>query len=84
MLLNSQPEHHRHPHPMTAEYYLAELASVEDMTVYVSREDFDRALDSLVPSVSQAEMEHYRQIQKRFSQSTVDEIDIITACENNT
>ena len=74
-MLNSQPDH-RHPHPVSAEYYLTELASAEDIGVHVSREDFERALDSLVPSVSQAEMEHYRQIQKHFSQGTV-EIDII-------
>ena len=73
--MNSEPGDHRHPHPMTADYYLAELASAEDMAVYVIQEDFDRALDSLVPSVSQAEMEHYRQIQQRFSQGN--EIDII-------
>jgi len=47
---------------------LAELASAEDIVVYVSAEDFERALDSLVPSVSQAEMEHYAQVQERFSQ----------------
>ena len=47
------------------------------MAVHVSQEDFDRALDSLVPSVSQAEMEHYKQIQKHFSQGAVDGIDII-------
>ena len=75
-MLNSQLDHH-HPHPVSAEYYLAELASAEDTTVHVSQEDFDRALDSLVPSVSQAEMEHYRQIQKHFSQGAVDEIDNI-------
>jgi peroxin-6 len=57
---------------VTVEYYLAELASAEDMAVYVSQEDFDRSLDSLVPSVSQAEMERYGQIQKRFSQESVD------------
>jgi peroxin-6 len=74
-VLNSQPDNH-HPHPVSAEYYLAELASAEDVAVRVSQEDFDRALDSLVPSVSQAEMEHYRQIQKHFSQGAVDEIDI--------
>jgi len=72
--LNTQPEHHRHPHPVTAEYYIAELASAEDMAVHVSQEDFDRALDSLVPSVSQTEMEHYAQIQKRFSQGAMDGI----------
>lgn len=70
-MLNSQPDH-RHPHPVSAEYYLAELASAEDVAVHVSQEDFDRALDSLVPSVSEAEMEHYRQIQKYFSQCSVD------------
>jgi len=75
-VLNSQFDH-RHPHTVSAEYYLAELASAEDMAVHVSQEDFDRALNSLVPSVSQAEMEHYRQIQKHFSQGAVDEIDII-------
>jgi len=75
-VLNNQPDH-RHPHPVSAEYYLAELASAEDMAVHVSQEDFDRALDSLVPSVSQAEMEHYRQIEKHFSQGAVDKIDII-------
>ena len=75
-MLNSQPDH-RHPHLVSAEYYLAELASAEDIAVHVSQEDFVRALDSLVPSVSQAEMEHYRQIQKLFSQGAADEIDII-------
>jgi peroxin-6 len=75
-VLNSQPDH-LHPHLVSAEYYLAELASAEDMAVHVSQEDFDRALDSLVPSVSQAEMERYRQIQKHFSQGPADKIDII-------
>ena len=75
-MLNSQPDH-RHPHPVSAEYYLAELASAEDMAVHVSQEDFNRALDSLVPSVSQAEMEHYREIRKHISQGAVGEIDLI-------
>ena len=75
-MLNSQLDH-RHPHPVSAEYYLTELASAEDMAVHVSQEDFDRALDSLVPSVSREEMEHYRQIQKHFSQGAVDKIDTI-------
>ena len=75
-MLNSQPDH-LHPHPVSAEYYLAELASAEDTAVQVSQEDFDRALLSLVPSVSQAEMEHYKQIQKHFSQGAVDKVDII-------
>lgn len=35
--------------------------------VQVSQEDFLSALRHLVPSVSQLEMEHYAQIQERFS-----------------
>ena len=36
--------------------------------VHVSAADFLRALEMLVPSVSQAEMEHYAEVQRRFSQ----------------
>jgi peroxin-6 len=57
-----------HPHPMTPQYYLAEIATAEEMQVLVSQADFDRALANLVPSVSEAEMEHYGKIQKKFSQ----------------
>nr|GAT57587.1 predicted protein [Mycena chlorophos] len=57
-----------HPYPLTAQYYLAELADKGDIEVLVSTEDFDRALASLEPSVSQSEMEHYARVQKRFSQ----------------
>ncbi|KIK59642.1 hypothetical protein GYMLUDRAFT_226408 [Collybiopsis luxurians FD-317 M1] len=65
---NSQPHlHPDHPHPLTAQYYLAEMASEEDMRVEVTREDFNIALKGLVPSVSPAEMDHYRGIQDRFS-----------------
>ncbi|KAF8163058.1 P-loop containing nucleoside triphosphate hydrolase protein [Crassisporium funariophilum] len=67
-IYSSCPPSPQHPHPITSQYYLAELAAPEDITVYVSQGDFDRALDSLVPSVSQAEMQHYAQVQKRFSQ----------------
>jgi peroxin-6 len=67
-ILNAHPIVHRHPHPITPQYYLAELASMEDIEVLVTARDFDQALRSLVPSVSQAEMEHYAQVQKRFSE----------------
>jgi peroxin-6 len=43
------------------------MASSEDMDVFVSKEDFDLALEGLIPSVSQSEMEHYVHIQHRFS-----------------
>ncbi|KAE9389752.1 AAA-domain-containing protein [Gymnopus androsaceus JB14] len=65
---NRQPElHPDQPHPLTPQYYLAEMASEEDVRVEVTKEDFDVALKGLVPSVSQAEMDHYRTIQDRFS-----------------
>jgi peroxin-6 len=67
-ILNSQPPPYEHQHPITPQYYLAEIASAEDVGVLVSAADFDHALRSLVPSVSQAEMEHYEQVQERFSE----------------
>ncbi|KAL1743282.1 P-loop containing nucleoside triphosphate hydrolase protein [Schizophyllum fasciatum] len=57
-----------HPYPLTPQYYLAELASSKEIEVLVRIQDFEVALKNLVPSVSQAEMEHYREVQKRFSQ----------------
>ena len=56
---------------MTPQYYLAELALPEDIEVLVSADDFERALESLIPSVSQAEMEHYAEVQRRFTQESM-------------
>ncbi|KAJ7684814.1 AAA-domain-containing protein [Mycena polygramma] len=67
--LNSQPGPDDQPRPLTSQYYLAELASPEDIEVLVSQDDFDLALQSLVPSVSQSEMDHYAHIQQRFSRA---------------
>ncbi|KAJ6611778.1 P-loop containing nucleoside triphosphate hydrolase protein [Mycena sp. CBHHK59/15] len=70
--LNSKPGPYDHPHPLTSQYYLAELASMEDMDVRVSQADFDTALRNLVPSVSESEMENYAHIQRRFSRKSDD------------
>lgn len=56
-----------HPHPMTPQYYLSELATPEEIQVKVSRADFESALAELVPSVSEQEMGHYRRVQAQFS-----------------
>lgn len=56
-----------HPFPIKPQYYLAEIASSNDIMVVVSQDDFDRAFTALVPSVSQSEMDHYKKIQSRFS-----------------
>jgi peroxin-6 len=53
--------------PITPQYFLAEMATPADILVTVSKDDFDGALRELTPSVSQAEMEHYSRIQRRFS-----------------
>lgn len=67
---NSNPNlHPNHPHPLTPQYYLAEIASEEDVHVEVTQNDFVFAMRELVPSVSQAEMNHYKYIQDRFSKS---------------
>lgn len=52
--------------PINPQYYLAELAKPEDIQVLVSQRDFEQALAELVPSVSEAEMEHYRVVQVRL------------------
>jgi peroxin-6 len=66
--LNKGPRDTRHPYPMTPQYYLSELATPQEILVTVTHEDFSLALRNLVPSVSQAEMDHYAQVQKRFTQ----------------
>jgi len=70
-LLNQQPRQSGHPYPLTPQYYLAEIASAEEIEVLVSHDDFVRALRDLVPSVSQSEMDHYSTIQYRFSRKAI-------------
>ncbi|KAI0303446.1 P-loop containing nucleoside triphosphate hydrolase protein [Multifurca ochricompacta] len=57
------------PSPLTPQYYLAEIATPEEIAVIVTADDFAAALRELVPSVSQAEMAHYSQIRERFSRA---------------
>ncbi|KAI0029406.1 AAA-domain-containing protein, partial [Vararia minispora EC-137] len=65
-MLNNDSAPSNHPTPITPQYFLAEMAAPNDVLVTILKRDFDRALDELTPSVSQAEMEHYEQIQRRF------------------
>ncbi|KAG6819232.1 hypothetical protein H0H93_013975 [Arthromyces matolae] len=69
--LNSVSGPHNYPVPLTSQYYLVEMAGKADIEVLVSSEDFDRALENLVPSVSQSEMEHYTRVQQQFSDVAV-------------
>jgi peroxin-6 len=56
---------------MTPQYYLATLAKPEELEVLVSQEDFERALEELVPSVSASEMDHYASVQQQFATETI-------------
>lgn len=47
------------------------MASPSELEVYVGRGDFEAALREMVPSVSEAEMQHYETVQKQFSQETI-------------
>ena len=70
-MLNASPVDPKHPYPLTPQYYLAEMASPEDIEVLVHQDDFDSALLNLIPSVSQDEMEHYARVQQQFSKETI-------------
>ena len=56
------------PVPLTPQFYLSELAAPDEVQVRVHRRHFEQALAELSPSVSEQEMEHYRQVQQQFSQ----------------
>jgi len=73
--LNQDPMDSTHPYPLTPQYYMTEIAHPDEIQVEVSQGDFSQALENFVPSVSQAEMGHYAQVQKQFSQAaSYDEI----------
>ncbi|RXK37810.1 hypothetical protein M231_04900 [Tremella mesenterica] len=63
---NSEPPPYKFPYPMTPQYYLSTLAQPEEIQVEVTRDDFWHALEGLVPSVSEGEMEHYQRVQGEF------------------
>ena len=50
------------------------MATPEEIDVLVSKVDFELALSELVPSVSQGEMDHYREVQKKFASDTINAI----------
>lgn len=54
------------PKPLTVQYYLASLATKEDIDVKVGQEDFVKALEGMKPSVSESEMKHYERVQQEF------------------
>ncbi|GAA5956929.1 hypothetical protein JCM8115_003867 [Rhodotorula mucilaginosa] len=74
--LNAQPPYSTGAAPLlTPQYYLAEIATPAEINVLVAQQDFEAALAELVPSVSQAEMQHYKTVQQRFSAETMNSDD---------
>ena len=57
---------HTFPRPLTVQYYLATMATPDDIDVKVGKEDFVGALRAMKPSVSESEMKHYERVQQEF------------------
>ncbi|WFC98302.1 peroxisomal assembly protein [Malassezia yamatoensis] len=73
--LNAKPrtdEQQHWPVPLTPQFYQAELADASELQVRVHLRHFERALAELSASVSEQEMQHYREVQKQFSQPEKD------------
>ncbi|WVR07789.1 hypothetical protein IAU60_004832 [Kwoniella sp. DSM 27419] len=51
---------------LTPQLYLSKMATEEEVKVRVTQEDFEQALERLVPSVSGEEMAHYERVQREF------------------
>ncbi|KAJ3098682.1 peroxisomal assembly protein [Phlyctochytrium planicorne] len=52
--------------PVHAAYYLEAIATLEQKSVLVTMADFTAAIDELRPSVSEADLMHYRAVQEKF------------------
>lgn len=59
---------------MTVQTYLDQHATPEDISVQVNQQDFELALRELVPSVSEKELDHYKIVQARFKNETLNAI----------
>ncbi|ORX92604.1 AAA-domain-containing protein [Basidiobolus meristosporus CBS 931.73] len=56
----------KYPVPMTMQYYLDRLARPEETEVLVHMIDFEKALSELVPSITQHELDRYKEIRSQF------------------
>ncbi|KAJ2554623.1 peroxisomal assembly protein [Coemansia sp. RSA 1933] len=55
-----------YPEPMTPQYYLDHIADDSVKQVTVTMDDFENALDELIPSVSAEELERYQTLRRQF------------------
>ncbi|KAJ1736282.1 peroxisomal assembly protein [Coemansia biformis] len=55
-----------YPAPMTPQYYLDHIAAEDVRQTTVTAEDFDKALDELIPSVSADDLVRYQALRRQF------------------
>ncbi|KAF8553388.1 AAA-domain-containing protein [Imleria badia] len=53
-------------HPISPQFFITEMKSNADLQLVVKGEDFDLALEELIPSISNSELLHYASIQKNW------------------
>ncbi|PVV04979.1 hypothetical protein BB560_000507 [Smittium megazygosporum] len=53
----------KHPYPMTPSYFLDYLAPEDLKKVVIEKQDFEKALEELIPSVSFGDLERYKNLQ---------------------
>ncbi|KIK91651.1 hypothetical protein PAXRUDRAFT_830652, partial [Paxillus rubicundulus Ve08.2h10] len=63
--LNSLPEFHHHP--VSPQFFVAEMVSGSQLQLVVSSGDFLLALQELIPSISESELSHYALIQQYWN-----------------
>ncbi|KIJ17306.1 hypothetical protein PAXINDRAFT_175808 [Paxillus involutus ATCC 200175] len=63
--LNTLPEFHHHP--VSPQFFIAEMVSGSQLQLVVSSEDFLLALHELIPSISESELSHYALIQQYWN-----------------
>ncbi|KAI8052193.1 P-loop containing nucleoside triphosphate hydrolase protein [Syncephalis plumigaleata] len=55
---------------ITVQHFLDHMATEEDIKVQVTFDDFNLALQSLVPSISMQELSHYKSVRDKFQQQS--------------
>lgn len=53
-------------HPISTRWWFQNVATKDDTEVFVTMEDFDRAQQELIPSVSADELRHYLEVRDNF------------------
>lgn len=55
-----------HQYPISPQFFISEMKSDSDLQLVVKAEDFELALEELIPSVSKSELLHYASLQRSW------------------